>query len=232
MARAHPVAAIVVELACEEGMVVSLRRPPRLRLAPEFLLDPVPGLRVDDRRMESVVDLPFVTQPSDIDRVRQNPVEMASRDRGPAGPSASPAHSDWRANVLGVEDGLEADHAGNFEITAEQGADELALVFDDVEGAVFNPVAERRPSRCLSASRRRPCVSEPSQPAKFRFPDHEMERSEPRLRVCQIERGGRICCEWIAVASISWPRPAPRSAPAVRWRAIARTRASAGRSGA
>src|SRR5271166_3696386 len=55
-------------------------------------------------------------------------------------------------------------------------------------------------------------------------PDHEMERSEPRLRVYQIERGGRICCEWIAVASISWPRPAPRSAPAVRWRAIARTR--------
>ena len=51
-----------------------------------------------------------------------------------------------------------------------------------------------------------------------------MERSEPRLRVYQIERGGRICCEWIAVASISWPRPAPRSAPAVRWRAIARTR--------
>src|SRR5271165_7146898 len=29
-----------------------------------------------------------------------------------------------------------------------------------------------------------------SQPAKFRFPDHEMERPEPRVRLCQIERGG------------------------------------------
>src|SRR5271166_3930755 len=36
--------------------------------------------------------------------------------------------------------------------------------------------------------------------AKFRFSDHEMERSEPRLRVCQIERGGRICGKWMAVA--------------------------------
>ena len=30
---------------------------------------PVPSLQVDDRRMKAVVDLPFVTQPSDIDRV-------------------------------------------------------------------------------------------------------------------------------------------------------------------
>ena len=55
-------------------MVVCLGRPPRLRLALELLLDPLPHPQVDDRRMKTVVDLPFVAQPSDIDRVRQNPV--------------------------------------------------------------------------------------------------------------------------------------------------------------
>ena len=44
--------------------------------------------------------------------------------------------------------------------------------------------------------------------------------------------GRRIVERWIAVASISWVRPALESAAAVRRRAIARTRASAGRSGA
>src|SRR5208337_3806765 len=71
MARAHPVSAIIVELAREEGMVIRLGNPPCPRLALKLLLDPVPGLRLDDRRMKAVVDLPFVAQPSDIDRVRQ-----------------------------------------------------------------------------------------------------------------------------------------------------------------
>ena len=35
-----------------------------------------------------------------------------------------------------------------------------------------------------------PEITRQSQPAKFRFPDHEMERPEPRVRLCQIERGG------------------------------------------
>ncbi|MFZ0603919.1 MAG: hypothetical protein WAN05_21625 [Roseiarcus sp.] len=51
-------------------MIVRLARAPRLRLAGEPLLDPLPDLNVDDRWMKAVVDLPFVAQPSDIDRVR------------------------------------------------------------------------------------------------------------------------------------------------------------------
>jgi len=61
------------------------------------------------------------------------------------------------------------------------------------------------------------------------FPDQEMERPKPRRHGRQIERGGTICGEWIAGASIRWVRPALESAAAVRRRAIARTRASAGR---
>jgi hypothetical protein len=57
MARAHPVSAIIIELAREEGMIVGSGYPPCLRLALKLLLDPVPGLRVDDRRMKAVMDL-------------------------------------------------------------------------------------------------------------------------------------------------------------------------------
>jgi hypothetical protein len=70
MAGAHPVSAVVIEFAHKKGMIVGLGRAPRLRLAGEPLLDPLPDLNVHDRRMKAVVDLPFVAQPSDIDRVR------------------------------------------------------------------------------------------------------------------------------------------------------------------
>src|SRR5271166_2426079 len=53
---------------------------------------------------------------------------------------------------------------------------------------------ERGVAVCEPNSDRFPCsapkIARQSQPAKFRFPDHEMERPEPRLRVRQIERGG------------------------------------------
>jgi hypothetical protein len=146
MARAHPISAIVEKLAREKGMIVGPGHPPLLGLALEPLLNPVPGLKVHDRRMKAIVDQSFVAQPSDIDRVGQDPVEMASRDRDAAGPSAGPAHSDRRANVLGVQSGLEADHAADFEVTEKETADELRLVFDHMESAVFDTVAERNRS--------------------------------------------------------------------------------------
>ena len=48
MARTRPVSAVVVELAHKKGMIVALRHPPRLRLAGEPLLDPLPDLNVHD----------------------------------------------------------------------------------------------------------------------------------------------------------------------------------------
>jgi hypothetical protein len=134
---------LVIELASEEGMIVGQRRPPRLRLALELLLDPVPRFGVDDRRMKAVVALPFVPQPSDIDRVREDPIEVTPRHQSASGSSACPAHPNRRAKVLGVEDCLEAHHAADFEIAAKEGADELGLLFDNLEGAIFHPVAER-----------------------------------------------------------------------------------------
>ena len=68
--------------------------------------------------------------------------------------------------------------------------------------AVCEPNSHRSHAFCAEFARQ-------SQPAKFRFPDHEMERPDLRLRVRQIERGGTICSEWIAVPSVRRVRPAP-----------------------
>jgi hypothetical protein len=70
----HSVAAIIEELAGEERLVVPLRRSRGLRLGSKLLLDLIPDRRVDDSGMKAVVDLPLVTEPSDIDRVREDPV--------------------------------------------------------------------------------------------------------------------------------------------------------------
>jgi hypothetical protein len=70
VAGAHSVSAVVIELTHKKGMIVGLGLAPQLCLAGEPLLDPLPDLNVQDRRMKAVVDLPFVAQPSDIDRVR------------------------------------------------------------------------------------------------------------------------------------------------------------------
>jgi hypothetical protein len=53
-------------------------------------LDPVPALMIDDRGMKAFVDLVLVGQPTDVNRVRQDLVEMppadqaAARDLAPA----------------------------------------------------------------------------------------------------------------------------------------------------
>jgi hypothetical protein len=143
MARTHPISAVVIELAPKKGMIVGLGHPPRLRLAGEPLLDPLPDLNVHDRWVKAVVDLPFVAQPSDIDRVRQDPIEVTARHQVAAGPSATLAHPNRRAKVFGVDSGLEADHAANFEVAAKKIANEFGFAFDHMESAVFDPVAER-----------------------------------------------------------------------------------------
>src|SRR5271167_3321598 len=79
-----------------------------------------------------------------------------------------------------------------------------------------------------------PEITRQSQPAKFRFPDHEMERPEPRVRLCQIERGGgKLVAEGDvrAVAPLmkvlDWldrrkrsPGPFPADAPEPPWQAL------------
>jgi hypothetical protein len=46
-------------------------------------------------------------------------------------------------NFLAVESGLKADHAAEFEIAVKEIAHEFGFALDHMEGAVFDPVAER-----------------------------------------------------------------------------------------
>ena len=53
----------------------------------------------------------------------------------------------------------------DFAIAAKEGADELGLLFDDMEGTVFDPIAEATSIRlrffglsCSSEPARRPCL--------------------------------------------------------------------------
>ncbi len=71
---------------------------------------------------------------------------MAPGDQVAAGRSARPADPNRRTDVVGVESGFEAHHAANLEVAAKEGADELRLIFDNVEGAVFDPVGKRNRS--------------------------------------------------------------------------------------
>ncbi len=67
---------------------------------------------------------------------------MATRDRSAAGLSAGSVRPNGRANILGVKSGLEARHPACFEVAAKKIANELGFVFDNVESAVLDPVAE------------------------------------------------------------------------------------------
>src|SRR4051794_7116976 len=55
--RTHSVALIVVKLADQERMQVRLRIPPTHGLCLQPLLDRLPGFQIDDRRVQSIVDL-------------------------------------------------------------------------------------------------------------------------------------------------------------------------------
>ncbi len=75
-ARAHEMAAIVIELARKDRVLVGRCLTAKLGLRLKPPSDVGENLRIDDRGMKALVDLPFVTKPSVIDRVRENPIEM------------------------------------------------------------------------------------------------------------------------------------------------------------
>jgi hypothetical protein len=59
--------------------------------------DPVPALLIDDGAMKAFMDLILVGQPTDVDRVRQDLVEMPSADQPASGrfaPAVDSALSD------------------------------------------------------------------------------------------------------------------------------------------
>ena len=85
----------------------------------------------------------LVRDPADIDRVRQYLVDVTPAQKAPAGRSACPIGADGKPEVFAVDDLLEPDHAPDFEIAPKEIAHELSMMFDNMQSAVLNPVAER-----------------------------------------------------------------------------------------
>ena len=80
-------------------------------------LDPVPCLLINDRIVKTIVGLALVGQPPEVDRVRQDLVEMAPTDQPAAYGLARPVGPQRQPGVLVVEKCLEPHDAADLEIT-------------------------------------------------------------------------------------------------------------------
>jgi hypothetical protein len=80
VARAHSVPAIIKELPGKQGVRVEAGACSVLGMLGKLALDLAPALVIDDWGMKAFMDLVLVGQPTDVDRVRQDLVEMASAD--------------------------------------------------------------------------------------------------------------------------------------------------------
>src|SRR5208282_883573 len=76
--RAHPVAPIVEKLSREQsfGRLTCSLHPRGAEMIAQALLNPIPKVLIDDRRMLAFVDLAFMRDAADIDGVRQEFVNV------------------------------------------------------------------------------------------------------------------------------------------------------------
>ena len=83
VARAHPVAAVIEQLAGEERVRVLPSSRGALRVLGKQQLDAIPCLLINDGIVKTIMDLAFVCEASKVNRVRQDLVEMAPADEPP-----------------------------------------------------------------------------------------------------------------------------------------------------
>jgi hypothetical protein len=109
----------------------------------KLTLDPVPALVIDDRGMKAFMDLILVGQPTDVDRVRQDLIEMPSADQPASGRLAPAIGSSWQPDVLLIQSDLEPHDAADLEIAPKEIAHEDGMLLDDMERPIVDPIAER-----------------------------------------------------------------------------------------
>ncbi len=107
------------------------------------ILDSIPGLFVDDRRVLPFVNLTFVTEPADIDGVREYLIEMSPADESAAGHLALAICAKGKTDVLRDQEGIQLGDASDLEIAREKIAYDYGVLLDDVQRAILDPVAER-----------------------------------------------------------------------------------------
>jgi hypothetical protein len=84
------------------------------------LLDLIPQLLRHDRLVLAVVDSALMADPPDIDRVRQDLVDMASAERTAARRPACAIDADRKPKALSVQLLFETNYASSLEISPEE----------------------------------------------------------------------------------------------------------------
>jgi len=100
-------------------------------------------LRIEMEDDDAIVDLAFMGDAADIDRVRQEFVDVSPAEQTAAGRAACAIDANRNSQALGVEGLLKADDASRFEIAPEEGAHDRCMIIDDVQSAILDPVAQR-----------------------------------------------------------------------------------------
>src|ERR1700733_12341053 len=93
--------------------------------------------------MLAFVHLALMSDAADIDRVRQDLVDVPPTEQSAAGRAATAIDADRKPNALSVELLFEAHHASRFEIAVKQRPHDCRMILDDVQGAILDPVAQR-----------------------------------------------------------------------------------------
>ena len=106
------------------------------------------------------MNLALMSDAADVDRVRQDLVDMPPAEQAAARRAACAIDADRDPKALGIESLVETHDASSLEIAAKEGAYDLGMILDDVQCAILDPIAQagrRRPSTSPSSSKRRSC---------------------------------------------------------------------------
>jgi hypothetical protein len=112
-----------------------------IKMSPQALLDSLPHVLTHGRRMLAFVHLAFMADLADIDRIRQNPVDMAPAERTTARRAARAVDPDRKPKALSIKTLLKTHHAPSLEITLEERAHDPRMVLDNMQRAILDPVA-------------------------------------------------------------------------------------------
>jgi hypothetical protein len=138
MGRAHLIAAIVEQLARQQRVRVLPHSCSALGVLGKQQLDTIPNLLIDDRIMQAFVNLALVGQPPEVNRIRQDLVEMPTADEAGARDLAISITPDREPDVLLVEDGLESHDAANLKISAKKIAHEGGMLVDRMQRPILD----------------------------------------------------------------------------------------------
>src|ERR1700744_5286355 len=101
----HPIAPVVEEFSRERSLkrLACSPRPLLSQISPQALLDLLPHVLSHDRRMLAFVRLALMADPADINRIRQDLVDMPPAERATTGRAARAVDADRKPKTLSLE---------------------------------------------------------------------------------------------------------------------------------